>query len=124
MDNWVLPVLAGCGIFISFGMMLCMFLVIRLLWTFNKISGVFSKTMNILNFEARIIAPLVMGKKLFDTITKRASHQKKQEKILEELNEEIRSCEECDNDNDWHPLSLVKWGVLGVILWKFFRRHK
>ncbi|WP_213318658.1 hypothetical protein [Chlamydiifrater volucris] len=113
MDNWIHITLAGCGILVSVGMMTCIFLAISVLLKINKISKLFVKIMGIINFETKILAPLLMGKRIFD------SFLKKREKSSE------KECITLVSQEEGSPKKLpclAKWIVLGLAIWKICKR--
>ncbi|WP_213358012.1 hypothetical protein [Chlamydiifrater phoenicopteri] len=116
MDNWIQITLAGCGILLSVGMLTCMLLAISVLLKVNKISKLFVRVMGIINFEAKILAPLLMGKRIFDSFFKKTTKEPKNNCLTTAPEEKRRLSPSLP--------CLVKWAILGLAIWKVVRKRK
>ncbi len=90
-------------------------LTISLLHRMNKIVKNISKITTILNFEAKILAPLLLGKKLiFGWLRKRNKH------LPKDIEDFI--CEGSKSNWMRKICKGAKWAAVAMLVWSIFRK--
>lgn len=119
--NIVIGSLFFCCVLLSICMVATLFLAISVLCKLNKILKNIGRLTTILNFEAKILAPLLLGKKfLVSWLRKRKKNQNLDKDI-----EDIFCCEEDKNEMHWilGLLSKTKWVLAAACVWCMFRNR-
>ncbi|MEF9496600.1 MULTISPECIES: hypothetical protein [Chlamydia] len=115
MNTYLTGAIIVCCVLLSTCMVTMFVLTISLLHRLNKIVKNVSKITTILNFEAKILAPLLLGKKLiFGWLRKR---NKRLPKDIEDF-----LCEESKSSWIGKICRGAKWTAAALLVWCVFRK--
>ncbi|ANH78332.1 hypothetical protein [Candidatus Chlamydia sanziniae] len=117
MDNYLTGALIICCVLLSGGMLTIFIMMICFLHHLNKILKNIRRITAILNFEAKIFAPLMLGKKLLcGWLKKKKKNNDLPEEMEEILNEESQS-------KHWAKALCrgIKWTTAALLIWGMFR---
>ncbi|EGK68984.1 hypothetical protein ABCH17_03850 [Chlamydia abortus] len=115
MNTYLTGAIIFCCILLSTCMVTVFVLTISLLHRLNKIVKNISKITTILNFEAKILAPLLLGKKLiFGWLRKRNKH------LPKDIEDFI--CEGSKSNWMGKICKGAKWAAVAMLVWCIFRK--
>nr|CRI42651.1 Uncharacterized protein BN1224_DC9_BS_01340 [Chlamydia pneumoniae] len=116
MDNYLLGSLIFCCVLLSIGMCTIFVMTICFLRQLNKILKNIHRVTTILNFEAKILAPLMLGKKLLCGWLKKRKNRGSLSEDIDELLDEKKQRSWKKNLGQG-----IKWCAALVLIWKVFR---
>ncbi|SPN73656.1 hypothetical protein C10C_0493 [Chlamydia serpentis] len=116
MDNYLLGILIFCCVLLSIGMCTIFVMTIFFLRHLNKILRNIHRITTILNFEAKILTPLILGKKLLCGWLKKRKNPSA-------LSEDIKKFLDEKQQNSWKKNLCrgIKWCAALLLIWKVFR---
>lgn len=117
MNNCFSISLIACCILLSTCMITAMIFTISLLYKLNKILKNVSKITTILSFESKILAPLLLCKKLIGRWLRKKNQR---------LSQEIEECFQDDSKSCCIKKIFrgIKWIATALILWGIFHNRK
>lgn len=110
MNSYLIGALVSCCVLLSSGMIVIFIMAIFCLHNVNKILKKVNRLTTLLNFEAKVLAPLFLGKKLFFQWWKKKCAPVHESEEEEEQSGWIRSL-----------FQGAKWTAAALLLWSAFR---
>ncbi|AAC68411.1 hypothetical protein FTN76_01140 [Chlamydia trachomatis] len=118
MTPYLIEALVACCILLSLGMVLIFAFTICLLLKLHKIMKLVSRISSLFNFEARWLAPLLIGKKfILNWLRKKYADRK-----MSQLADELEDNEDSENSCSSRLLCGAKLAAIALCAWLLIRK--
>lgn len=118
MTPYLIEALVACCILFSLGMVLIFAFTICLLLKLHKIMKLVSRISSLFNFEARWLAPLLIGKKfILNWLRKKYADRK-----MSQLADELEDNEDSENSCSSRLLCGAKLAAIALCAWLLIRK--